>query len=159
MAFIKPLNKGYVSSKFGYRYLELYGRTKFHDGLDLGGNSEGTPIYAAAPGVVSLKYAFKGCGGYRIYVSHIIGGVRYTTKYLHLLKFGDVVTPNTVIGYVGGGSGTKSYDSCSTGAHLHFSVGTGWYTSDNGSSGISWKNPMLDDFGFDFPSKGYWNSR
>ncbi len=159
--FIKPLNKARMSSNYGFRYLALYGYTKFHDGLDMSGMSEGTPVYAAAAGVISLKYAYKGCGGYRIYISHIVNGVSYTTKYLHLLKFanvkfGDVVTANTIIGYVGGGStATRNggYDNCSTGTHLHFSIGEGLYSSRTGSSGISWVNPRTL---LKFPKKGQW---
>ena len=61
--------------------------------------------------------------------------VKYTTYYLHLLKYnvkvGDIVTQNTVIGYVGGYSTSKAhggYDGCTTGAHLHYGVQSGWYS-------------------------------
>ena len=49
---------------------------------------------------------------------------------MHLLTInvsvGDKVTNQTIVGTVGGGKGTP-WDSCSTGAHLHFGLGTGWY--------------------------------
>ena len=76
-----------------------------------------------------------------VYINHSVKGKNFTTVYMHLksissnIKVGTVVTTNTVIGYLGGGSTAKKnggYDGCSTGAHLHFGIAV------NGS----WKNPM-----------------
>jgi murein DD-endopeptidase MepM/ murein hydrolase activator NlpD len=70
-----------------------------------------------------------------LYINVNVGGVKYTTYYYHLLtvnvKVGDVVTQNTVIGTVGGYSTSTThggYDSCTTGAHLHFGVAKGYYS-------------------------------
>ena len=55
------------------------------------------------------------------------------------VKTGDIVTQNTVIGTVGGGSTSTSrggYDSCTTGAHLHFGVAEGWYSNEPPSSQV-----------------------
>ena len=62
------------------------------------------------------------------------------------MNLGDVVTQDTIIGYVGGYSTGKNhggYDSCTTGAHLHFGVAKGYY---NGYS-IS-KNNVITPPGF-----------
>ena len=113
----------------GYRW------GSYHNALDIGGNSEGTPVYAAAAGVVSGKIYRYSCGGNMLYIDVNVGGQAYTTYYYHLLDFnveiGDVVDQNTVIGWVGGGPSTSSayggYDNCTTGAHLHFGVARGYY--------------------------------
>lgn len=132
--WLKPLNSGVVTSTIGSRW------GSYHNALDIGGNGEGTPIYAAAAGRVSGKINRYWCGGNMLYVDVTVGGQNYTTYYYHLLRFnvnvGDVVTQNTIIGYVGGGASTSKkyggYDSCTTGAHLHFGVQKGWYNSRTG---------------------------
>ena len=128
--WLKPLNYGIITSTIGVRWGE------YHNALDIGGASpfEGTPIYAAAAGVVSgMVYEYE-CGGNMLYIDVNVGGKAYTTYYYHLLSFnvslGDVVTQDTVIGYVGGYSTSKKhggYDGCTTGAHLHFGVANGYY--------------------------------
>ena len=132
--WLKPLSSGYITSAVGYRY------GIFHDGIDIGGNLEGTPIYAAATGVVKAIIPRTSCGGNRVYINVVVGGVQYTTYYYHLLEFGDIkvgdiVTQDTIIGYVGGGRSTSSlyggYDSCTSGTHLHFGVQKGWSSSIN----------------------------
>ncbi|MCI8394892.1 MAG: peptidoglycan DD-metalloendopeptidase family protein [Bacilli bacterium] len=128
--WLKPLNRGYVTSEIGSRW------GSYHNALDIGGNAEGTPVYAAAAGTVSGKIAKYRCGGNMLYIDVIVGGKKYTTYYYHLLRFnvnvGDVVTQDTIIGYVGGGRSTSAayggYDTCTTGAHLHYGVANGWFT-------------------------------
>lgn len=127
--WLKPLTKGYVTSNIGSRW------GSYHNALDIGGNSEGTPVYAAASGIVSGKISKYKCGGNMLYIDVVVNGVQYTTYYYHLLRFnvnvGDTVDQNTIIGYVGGGSTSTSnggYDQCTTGPHLHFGVSKGWFT-------------------------------
>lgn len=131
VGFTRPTIRGYISSNFGYRY--VFGRTSYHSGIDIA-LSEGNNVYASAAGYVSKKVVRATCGGNIIYVQHNIKGVKYTTAYMHLLSFnvsvGDIVTLNTVIGK-SGGSSTRSYDSCTTGAHLHFGILKGWTTSSS----------------------------
>ena len=68
-----------------------------------------------------------------IYVQHSVNGKKYTTVYMHLKSFnvdvGDTVFLATVIAYSGGGVSTMGYDRCTTGAHLHFGMYTGWTTA------------------------------
>ncbi len=126
--WIKPLSYAYVSSPWGMRNGSL------HNGIDLAGNPEGTPVYAAAAGTVAGVTNRSSCGGNKVYVHVYVDGVAYTNTYIHLLeidvKVGQKVTIDTQIGTVGGGSKTQSYDKCSTGAHLHFGVSKGFYLYD-----------------------------
>ena len=129
--FLRPLNRGVTTSYFGYRTHPVTGvKNKFHSGIDIGGNKEGTNVYSVANGMVSKIVRKASCGGNQVYIQHLINGKQYTSCYMHLLTIkvnvGDKVTNQTVVGTVGGGSGTP-WDSCSTGAHLHFGLGTGWY--------------------------------
>ena len=134
--WLKPLNKGSVTSLEGYRTDPITGKQySFHSGIDIGKNAEGTNVYAAAAGTVSGIVNRYSCGGNMLYITVTVGGVKYTTYYYHLLKInvkvGQIVTQNTVIGTVGGGSTAKKnggYDGCTTGAHLHFGVAKGWYS-------------------------------
>ena len=137
--FIRPLTFGTVTSPFGYRVSPITGELyDFHSGTDIGGNWEGTPVYAAANGMVGKIIYRASCGGNQVFIYHDINGVKYTTGYLHLLsidvELGEYVTNQTQIGTVGGGPQTWSYEQCATGAHLHFMIGYGWY----GSSYVSW---------------------
>ena len=70
------------------------------------------------------------------------------------------VTSETVIGHVGGGRKTQSWESCSTGAHLHFMLGYGWYGSTY-SSYSTWISNLFDaKKTLNLPNKyTYWYSR
>ena len=73
-----------------------------------------------------------------VLVHHNINGKTYTSVYAHLLSINvseeQNVTSDTVIGRSGGES-TKSYDSCTGGAHLHLTVATGLYGIDYKGAG------------------------
>lgn len=147
--WLKPLNRGVITSEVDMRWGE------FHNALDIGGNSEGTPVYAAAAGTVSGKISQYSCGGNMLYIDVVVGGKKYTTYYYHLLKFnvnvGDIVDQNTIIGWVGGGKTSISnggYDRCTFGAHLHYGVSNGWFT------GSINKNKVITPPGF--PNKYGW---
>lgn len=122
--WLKPLKSGVITSEVGYRW------GSYHNALDIGGNAEGTPIYAPAAGVVSAMIPYTSCGGNMLFIDVTVNGKKYTTFFFHLLRYnvklGDVVSQDSIIGYVGGGS-TASYDSCTFGAHLHYGVATGWF--------------------------------
>ncbi len=155
-AWLKPLNSGVITSEVGYRW------GSYHNALDIGGNAEGTPVYAAAAGVVSGMVYKYSCGGNMLYIDVVVNGVSYTTYYYHLLKFnvsmGETVTQNTIIGYVGGGSSTSSlyggYDYCTTGAHLHFGVALGFYNGYSVSSSTVITPPGFpNSYGWRFTSR------
>lgn len=127
--FIRPLFKATVTSEFGMRYHPTQHVWKLHSGMDLGVPT-GTNVYPAANGVVTkiarVKYPEKknsSCGGNKIYIKHMVNGKEYVTIYMHVhtikVDLGDYVTVNTVIAGSGGG---ESYDYCTTGPHLHFSI-------------------------------------
>ncbi len=163
--FSKPLKSGVVTSEYGMRFHPTQKVYKLHTGIDLGGNKEGTPIYASASGRVAAIIWKSSCGGTQVYMHHNINGIYYTTVYMHMLsvsvKVGDVVTRGGKVGTVGGGSSTKSYDKCTTGPHLHFSTAKGLYfgSAPYGYSSYSTfvnklVNPRTLVY---FPSKGkYW---
>lgn len=156
--WLKPLNRGVITSEVGTRWGE------YHNALDIGGNAEGTPVYAAAAGKVTGKISKYRCGGNMLYIDVVVGGVTYTTYYYHLLKFnvnvGDIVTQNTIIGWVGGGSTSTAnggYDGCTFGAHLHFGVAKGRFTGTIQKSNVITPPGFPNQYGWRFNSRtDYW---
>ena len=127
--FIRPLVKATVTSEFGMRYHPTRHIWTLHSGIDLG-VPIGPNVYPAANGVVTTiarvknpNIAGSSCGGNKIYVKHLVNGKEFVTVYMHVhtikVNLGDYVTVNTVIAGSGGG---ESYDYCTTGPHLHFSI-------------------------------------
>lgn len=113
----KPTS-GRLTSPFGWRNIG-YGR-EFHYGVDIA-NSSGTPIVAAADGVVSYASALSTYGNV-IMVTHSIDGQIWTTVYAHLSGFSVSVGQTVSKGQVIGSMGTTGR---STGPHLHFEMHTG----------------------------------
>jgi murein DD-endopeptidase MepM/ murein hydrolase activator NlpD len=109
-----PVEAGYYSSNYGYRLDPISGRSTFHTGVDIIA-SPGTPVMAAAGGVVSTS-AFVPEYGNIVDVDHDNG---LTTRYAHLsrslVKVGDVVMKGQKIALVGATGRV-------TGPHLHFEV-------------------------------------
>lgn len=157
--WLRPLVRGKITSPFGWRIHPTKRGTKFHNGIDIG-ITEGTKAYATANGVVGKITRQASCGGNMVYIWVYVKGVKYTIVYMHLLtinvKVGDAVTTDTVVGLVGGGStGTRrgGYDSCTTGAHLHYGVSKGnWYTYDKTQTYSKFTAGMMNPPGF--PSLG-----
>ncbi len=115
--FANPLNGDYrISSKFGNRKHPVRGKIAFHKGVDYAAKL-GTPIYAAAEGVV--EYIGKN-GGYGNYIK-IKHKNEYSTCYAHIsrfsgdIKLGSKVKQGQVIAYVGS-------TGVATGPHLHYEV-------------------------------------
>lgn len=157
----KPLKRGVVTSLWGYRKSPITGAQQFHNGIDLAGNSEGTKIYSAASGTVAAITWKSSCGGNKVYIHSYVNGKSYTHYYFHLLninvKVGDNVTTETAIGTVGGGSKTRSYDKCSTGAHLHFGIATGFYLGAGKGSYSSYSKLVANNIQPPgFGKKGSW---
>lgn len=156
--WLKPTVKGRVSSLFGYRSFD----NKFHGGVDIAGNNEGTAEYAAAAGRVAAITRRSSCGGNIVYLHVTVNGQKYTLIYAHMLeikvKQNQIVTTGTVVGTVGGYSTSShysksGYDRCAYGAHLHFGVAKGWYHVDYNS----WSQltaHLINPPGF--PAKGVW---
>lgn len=131
-----PLARGCVTSEYtGFnKRTDWSGAVSGHHAIDLDCVGEGTPVYAAADGIITRIDNFERCGGNTVFILHRINGKEYTTEYMHLLRFASgiyvhkVVTDDTVIGYVGGYSTAKGHggkDECTTGAHLHFGMAEG----------------------------------
>ena len=104
-----------VTSSYGMRLHPILGYWKLHDGTDFGAAC-GTPIRAAASGVISEKYFNAGYGN-RLFIDHgSINDRIMTTAYNHLsgyaVSVGQRVSQGQIVGYVG----TTGY---STGCHLH----------------------------------------
>lgn len=129
--FVKPLVKGRITQAYG---------TNGHYGMDIGGNTPGTAMFAAAPGIVASVSTHNRCGGNIVHIHHYVNGTAYTTEYAHMhdiyVKVGQSVTAATQIGTVGGDSSTWYYDKCTTGTHLHYTVAFGLYLG-SGANGYS----------------------
>lgn len=110
---IRPA-KGWISSSFGYRKNPFTGRREMHKGLDIA-NHKGTPIIAAAAGVVTYV-GRKGLLGNMIEINH---GHGFITRYGHiskaLIKKGQKVKRGEEIAQIGN-------TGRSTGPHLHYEV-------------------------------------
>lgn len=113
-----------LSSPYGWRRHPTLMYRVFHKGVDLA-CPKGTPIYAAADGIVT-HIGRKGAYGKYIRIKHADG---YETAYAHLngyrqnLKNGSRVKNGEVIGYVGA-------TGRATGPHLHFEVWKGGKTTN-----------------------------
>ncbi|MTT31582.1 peptidoglycan DD-metalloendopeptidase family protein [Terrilactibacillus sp. BCM23-1] len=116
--FIKPA-AGYISSGFGHRSFD----GGFHPGIDIA-NSIGTPIHAAASGVVSNAYHSSSYGNV-VMIAHSVNGKTYTTVYAHMTSYsvstGQTVSQGQVIGSMGN-------TGESFGSHLHFELYIGPWT-------------------------------
>lgn len=110
----RPVATGWYSSNFGWRVDPFTGKNAFHEGVDFMAEI-GTPIYAAAGGVVIHAGPSMGYGNL-VEIDH---GNGLVTRYGHtsklLTKEGDVVLRGQEIAEVGN-------TGRSTGPHLHFEV-------------------------------------
>jgi murein DD-endopeptidase MepM/ murein hydrolase activator NlpD len=109
-----PLAGVQMTSGFGMRTHPVLGGRRSHKGVDLGAPT-GTPIHAAADGIVSRADWFS---SYGLYVSIEHGG-EIQTRYAHMSRLnvakGQRVRKGDVIGFVGS-------TGRSTGPHLHYEV-------------------------------------
>ena len=103
-----------LSSSFGYRDDPILGTRAMHRGVDIPGR-EGTPVHAAASGVVRFAGSAGGYGQ-MIEIDH---GDGLTTRYAHLSRIlirpGAPVVQGQTIALMGS-------TGRSTGSHLHFEV-------------------------------------
>ncbi len=116
--FWRPLQSGTMWSTWYSDVLTgTGGRCRSHAGVDIAAPG-GTPIYAVAAGKVSVTEYSDGYGK-KVVIQHNINGKIYTTLYGHMsrinVKKGDVVTKDSIIGYVGSTGNSQ-------GNHLHLNV-------------------------------------
>lgn len=110
----QPVQGSNLGSAYGWRIDPVTGRSALHTGLDYPA-AVGTPIYAAAGGVVVVK-EYHGQYGNMIEIDH---GNQLVTRYAHasrmLVEKGDLIKSGQKIAEVGN-------TGRSTGPHLHFEV-------------------------------------
>lgn len=119
--FTWPTRGAYaISSYYGNRSASISGWS-FHGGLDIvrsGGGTSGTPVVAAASGVVEVAYSGYSGYGHTVVINHG-GGIK--TRYAHMypgsitVRVGQYVSIGQQIGRIGSTGN-------STGPHLHFEV-------------------------------------
>lgn len=109
-----PVEGGWYSSNYGWRIDPFNGQRAYHEGIDFMAE-QGTPIFAAAGGVVVYS-DFHPQYGNMIEIDH---GNDLVSRYAHaskrLVKVGDVVLRGAKIAEVG-------RTGRATGTHLHFEV-------------------------------------
>jgi len=110
----RPVEKGWVSSRYGKRTDPFTGKPAYHHGMDFAGKS-GSDVLAVAGGVVTWVGERSGYGR-MVEISHGDGlASRYGHNQENLVAPGDVVRKGEPIALMGS-SGR------STGAHVHFEV-------------------------------------
>jgi len=105
---------GHITSSFGLRMHPILGVLKMHKGLDIGA-PWGTPVHAAADGIVTFAGRSAGYGNF----IKLSSGGNIATGYGHLsrilVRSGERVSRGQLIGAVGS-------TGLSTGPHLHWEV-------------------------------------
>lgn len=115
-----PIDGARVTSHFGMRFHPVLHYTRLHGGTDFAAPI-GTPVYAAAAGVVTSSSP-SACAGNMAILQHDNG---WETRYFHLSRYADGMAPGLrvtqgeTIGYVG------TTGTCTTGPHLHYEVHIG----------------------------------
>ena len=109
---------GTITSQFGHRVDPITGEVSSHTGTDIA-CAEGTPILAAADGIVTVANGLDNWGGSYGYYIQIDHGGGMETLYAHCSSIcvttGQQVQAGQVIGYVG-------HTGRVTGNHLHLEV-------------------------------------
>ncbi len=110
----RPVARGWISSRYGWRKDPITGRKNMHRGLDIAGKW-GTDIIAVADGLVTWAGGRSGYGK-TVEIRH---GNGYVTRYAHnsklLVRQGELVKQGQVIAAMG-------RSGRATGVHLHFEV-------------------------------------
>ena len=109
---------GTITSQFGHRVDPITGEVSSHTGTDIA-CAEGTPILAAADGIVTVANGLDSWGGSYGYYIQIDHGGGLETLYAHCSSIcvttGQQVQAGQVIGYVG-------HTGRVTGSHLHLEM-------------------------------------
>lgn len=110
----RPIEKGWLSSRYGMRKDAFNGGLAMHKGLDYAGK-EGDPVIATGSGVVTWSGPRSGYGNL-VEIDH---GNGLRTRYAHnkenTVRAGDVVTRGQLIALMGS-------TGRSTGVHVHYEV-------------------------------------
>jgi len=110
----RPVERGWISSRYGYRKDPFNGKKTFHHGVDVAGKKNSN-VVAVASGIVTWT-GKRGGYGKLVEIRHADG---YVTRYGHNSKIlvapGDLVTQGQPIALMGS-SGR------STGPHVHFEI-------------------------------------
>jgi murein DD-endopeptidase MepM/ murein hydrolase activator NlpD len=125
---VRPVKNGYIPLTGNIAFMAKRSDSHFHRGIDIGAPM-GSPVYAAAQGVVVHAIRVPGTPGFRGYGKVIV--VQHPnhlyTLYSHLSRVdtnvGDTVFPETMIGLVGDSCDTDddANHKCSN-THLHFEI-------------------------------------
>jgi len=124
---------GRLTSSFGWRVHPIFHTKKQHRGQDIS-VPIGTPVSAAAEGVVSHAGPMGGFGN-MVMITHSIDGQIYTTVYAHLSSISVSTGQHVGKGQFIANSGNTGN---STGPHLHFEVHVGNFSA----TGPSAVNPL-----------------
>ena len=115
-----PVASYSMTSDFGIRKHPINGHTHFHTGLDLQSENGDDKVHPVKAGVVVLSQHHPQYGN-TVVVRHTNG---IESLYAHmsqlLVKVGDKVQPDAVLGYIGN-------TGSSTGKHLHLEILVGGY--------------------------------
>lgn len=110
----RPVEKGWLSSKYGNRIDPFSGNLTTHHGVDFAGKA-GWPVISVAAGVVTYVGPRTGYG-LLVEINH---GNGYMTRYGHheniVVKLGDIVKARTLIATMGN-------TGRSTGPHVHYEI-------------------------------------
>jgi len=111
---IRPVDGGWISSRFGYRLSPFGKKREFHSGVDIACRT-GTPVKATADGKILFAGA-KGLMGNTVVIDH---GFGIKTRYGHLDKIRVDCDQNVKRGDIIGEMGSTGR---STGPHVHYEV-------------------------------------
>ncbi|MED0677586.1 peptidoglycan DD-metalloendopeptidase family protein [Aneurinibacillus thermoaerophilus] len=111
-----PTQTRRITSPFGYRIHPILKYRKFHDGIDIG-EPQGSPIFAAADGVVTYAGYMNGYGN-TVIIYHQNG---LSTLYGHI-RYGGILVQNGQKVKRGEKIAEVGSTGRSTGPHLHFTV-------------------------------------
>ncbi|MBI3734293.1 MAG: M23 family metallopeptidase, partial [Chloroflexi bacterium] len=136
----QPPCDGYVWIYTGERVLD-YSPHPYdgHEGIDWA-LPDGTPVYAAASGVVAA-FGSVGVGyGNRVVIDHQNG---YFTLYAHLLGFNNLWVGKSVV--AGDLIGSSDHDGCAPcGPHLHFGLYHHDWTAGHETDPFGWQGSVTD---------------
>lgn len=108
------VDRGWISSSYGYRTDPFTQRTRMHKGIDISGQP-GSQVKAIAAGMIRFSGQRAGYGNL-VEIDHGNGFItRYAHNHINYVVLGDVVNKGQVIAQMGS-------TGRATGAHVHFEI-------------------------------------